>query len=87
MLIFVVKVMEEPMRRGVLLDLAFTNKEWLIGDVKVESSLRCNNHEIVEFRVLCGRSKAISRIATQTSGESTLTSWRTSLDVSHGLEC
>ena len=44
------QAMEEPMRRGVLLDLVLTNKEGLVGDVKAGSSLGCSDHEIVEFR-------------------------------------
>ena len=43
------------MRRGVLLDLVLTNKEGLVGNVKVGVSLGCSNHEIVEFRILCER--------------------------------
>ncbi|GAB0208892.1 hypothetical protein GRJ2_003354900 [Grus japonensis] len=50
------------MRRGVLLDLVLTNKEGLVGDVKVEGSLGCRDHEMVEFRILRGRSRAVSRI-------------------------
>ena len=30
----------------------------------VEGSLGCSSHKMVEFKILCGRSKAISRIAT-----------------------
>ncbi|GAB0175730.1 hypothetical protein GRJ2_000038200 [Grus japonensis] len=61
---FFTQVVEEPMRRGVLLDLVLTNKEGLVGDVKVGSSLGCSDHEMVEFRILRGRSRAISRITT-----------------------
>jgi len=32
--------------------------------VKVESSSGCSNHEMVEFKILCRRSKAISRVAS-----------------------
>jgi len=32
--------------------------------VKNGGSLGCSDHDVVEFRKLCGRSKAISRIAT-----------------------
>ncbi|TRZ09732.1 hypothetical protein HGM15179_017378 [Zosterops borbonicus] len=50
------KVMKEPMRNGVLLDLILTNKEGLVGDVKVGSSLGYSDHEIVEFSILLWRS-------------------------------
>ena len=52
------------MRRGVLLNFDLTKKEWLTGEVKNGGSLGCSDHDVVEFRILCGRSKAISRIAT-----------------------
>jgi len=58
---FLMQVVEEPTRRGVLLDLALTNKG-LVEDVKVGGSLGCSDHEMVEFKMLRGRSKAISRI-------------------------
>ncbi|GAB0208404.1 hypothetical protein GRJ2_003306100 [Grus japonensis] len=61
---FLTQVVEEPMRRGVLLDLVLTNKEGLVGDVKVGGSLGCSDHEMVEFRILHGRSRAVSRITT-----------------------
>ncbi|GAB0204057.1 hypothetical protein GRJ2_002871300 [Grus japonensis] len=61
---FLTQVVEEPTRRGVLLDLVLTNKEGLVGDVKLGGSLGCSDHEMVEFRILRGRSRAISRITT-----------------------
>ncbi|GAB0209097.1 hypothetical protein GRJ2_003375400 [Grus japonensis] len=61
---FLTQVVEEPTRRGVLLDLVLTNKEGLVGDVKVGGSLGCSDHEMVEFRILRGRSRTMSRITT-----------------------
>ncbi|GAB0209947.1 hypothetical protein GRJ2_003460400 [Grus japonensis] len=58
------EVVEEAMRRGVLLDLVLTNKEGLVGDVKVGGSLGCSDHEMVEFRILRGRSRTIIKITT-----------------------
>ncbi|GAB0207135.1 mitochondrial enolase superfamily member 1 [Grus japonensis] len=49
---FLIQLVEEPTRRGVLLDLVLTNKEGLVGDVKVGGSLGCSDHEMVEFRIL-----------------------------------
>ncbi|GAB0206830.1 hypothetical protein GRJ2_003148600 [Grus japonensis] len=60
---FLTQLVEEPMRREVLLDFVLTNKG-LAGDVKVEGSLGCRDHEMVEFRILRGRSRAVSRITT-----------------------
>jgi len=52
------------MRRGALLDLVLTNKEGLVEDVKVGGSLGSSDHEVVEFRIEHGGSRAISRIKT-----------------------
>jgi len=73
------------MRRGMLLDLVLTNKEGLVEDVKVRGSLGCSDHEMVEFRILHGASRAISRIPTLGFGELTLVSSRTYLDHRFGL--
>jgi len=48
----------------MLLDLVLTNKEGLVEDVKVEGSLSCSDHAMVNFTVLHGGSRAISRIKT-----------------------
>ncbi|GAB0209507.1 mitochondrial enolase superfamily member 1 [Grus japonensis] len=61
---FLTQLVEEPTRRGMLLDLVLTNKEGLVEDLKVGGSLGCSDHEMVEFRILRGRSRAISRITT-----------------------
>jgi len=58
------QVVEEPTSKGALLDLVLTNKEGLVEDVKAGGRLGCSDHEIVEFRILRGRSRAISRIKT-----------------------
>jgi len=58
------QVLEEPTRKGALLDLVLTNKEGLVEDVKVGSRLGCSDHEMVEFKILRGGSRAISRIKT-----------------------
>jgi len=58
------QVVEETTRKGSLLDLVLTNKEELVEDVKVGGRLSCSDHEMVEFRILLGGSRAISRIKT-----------------------
>ena len=58
------QVMEEPTRKGALLDLVLTNKEGLVEDVKVGGRLSCSDHEMVEFRVPRGGSRAIRKIKT-----------------------
>ncbi|PKU28685.1 dtw domain-containing protein 2 [Limosa lapponica baueri] len=49
---FLLQVVEEPMRRGVMLDLDLTNKEELVGNVSLKGSLGCSDHEMVEFKIL-----------------------------------
>jgi len=51
----------------VLLDLVLTNKKELVGNMKAEGSLGCSDHEIVWFRILHGKNKAISKIGLQES--------------------
>ena len=58
------QAVEEPTRKGALLDLVLTNKEGLVEDVKAGDRLSCSDHDIVEFRIPCGGSRAISRIKT-----------------------
>jgi len=61
---FLMQVVEEPTRQGALLDLVLTHKECLVEDVKVGGRLGCSDHEMVEFGILHGGSRAISRIKT-----------------------
>ncbi|PKU33700.1 glycerol kinase [Limosa lapponica baueri] len=56
-------VVEEPTRRGVLLDLVLTNKEGLVEGIKVGGSLGCSDHEKIEFRFV-GSMRKTSRTAT-----------------------
>src|SRR5699024_11282784 len=49
------------MWRDVLLDLVFSIEEGLVRDEKAGGRLGCSNHEVVAFKILCGRIKAISR--------------------------
>ncbi|GAB0187691.1 hypothetical protein GRJ2_001234400 [Grus japonensis] len=58
------QVTEEPMRGGAMLDLVLTNKEGLVGDVKLKGSLGCSDHEMVEFRILRAARRACSKLNT-----------------------
>ena len=51
------------MRRGIWLNLILTNKEGLIGDMKVKGSLVCPDHEM-ESMILRGGSRSKSKITT-----------------------
>jgi len=48
----------------VLLDLVLTKREGLVEDLKAGGNLGCSDHEMVEFRIVRGRSRAVSRIKT-----------------------
>ncbi|GAB0179184.1 hypothetical protein GRJ2_000383700 [Grus japonensis] len=61
---FLLQVIEEPTRRGAMLDLILTNKEGLVGDVKLKGSLGCSDHEMVEFRILRAARRAHSKLTT-----------------------
>lgn len=61
---FMTQVIGEPTRRGALLDLVLTNRDGLVGNMKVEGSLGCSDHEMLEFKILRGQSRAKSRTAT-----------------------
>ncbi|GAB0205636.1 hypothetical protein GRJ2_003029200 [Grus japonensis] len=59
---FLLQVIEEPTRRGAMLGLILTNKEDLVGDVKLKGSLGCSDHEMVEFRILRAARRALSKL-------------------------
>ncbi|GAB0176173.1 calcium-independent phospholipase A2-gamma [Grus japonensis] len=61
---FLLQVIEELMRRGAMLDLILTNKEGLVGDVKLKGSLGCSDHEMVEFRILRAARRVCSKLTT-----------------------
>ena len=48
----------------MLLDLILTNREGQVEDVRVGCGLGCSDHEMVEYRILCGRSRAMSWVTT-----------------------
>ncbi|GAB0207578.1 mitochondrial enolase superfamily member 1 [Grus japonensis] len=47
-----------------MLDLVLTNKEGLVGNVKLKGSLGCSDHEMVEFRILRAARRAHSKLTT-----------------------
>ncbi|GAB0202677.1 hypothetical protein GRJ2_002733300 [Grus japonensis] len=61
---FLLQVIEEPTRRGAMLDLILTNKEGLVGDVKLKGSLGCSDHEMVEFKILRAARRVHSKLTT-----------------------
>ena len=61
---FLLQVIEEPMRRGATLDLVLTNKQGLMGNVKLKGSLGCSDHEMVEFKILRAARRVHSKLTT-----------------------
>ena len=53
---FLTQLVSEPTRGGASLDLLFTNREGLVGDVVVRGCLGISDHEMREFLV-CGEVK------------------------------
>ncbi|GAB0204964.1 hypothetical protein GRJ2_002962000 [Grus japonensis] len=64
---FLLQVIEEPTRRGAMLDLVLTNKEGLVGDVKLKGSLGCSDHEMVEFKILRAARRVRSKLDFRTA--------------------
>jgi len=58
------QVLEQPTRRGAMLDLVLTNKEGLVGNVKVKGSLGCSDHKMVELRILRAARQVHRRLTT-----------------------
>ena len=48
---FLTQLVSEPTTGGASLDLLFTNRERLVGDVVVGGHLDLSDHEITEFSV------------------------------------
>ncbi|GAB0192596.1 hypothetical protein GRJ2_001724900 [Grus japonensis] len=56
------QVIEKPTRRGAMLDLVLTNKEGLVGNVKLKGSFDYSDHEMVEFKILRAVRRAHSKL-------------------------
>lgn len=50
------------MRSGVMLDFILTDKEGLLGHVKLKGSLGYSDYEIVEFKILRAARRAHSKL-------------------------
>ncbi|GAB0181417.1 hypothetical protein GRJ2_000607000 [Grus japonensis] len=47
-----------------MMDLVLTNKEGLVGNVKLKVSLGCSDHEMVEFKILRAARRAHTKLTT-----------------------
>ncbi|GAB0179267.1 hypothetical protein GRJ2_000392000 [Grus japonensis] len=83
---FLLQVIEEPTRRGAMLDLVPTNKEGLVGNVKLKGSLGCSDHEMVQFKILRQRGGRTASSLPWTSGEQSLASSGICLVEYHGTK-
>ncbi|GAB0199701.1 hypothetical protein GRJ2_002435500 [Grus japonensis] len=61
---FLLQVKEDSKRKGAMLDLVLTNKERLVGNVKLKGSFGCSDHETVEFKILRAVRRAHSKLTT-----------------------
>ena len=59
---FLLQVTEDPTRRGAMLDLVLTDKEGLVGNVRLKGSLGCSDREMMEFKVLRAARKVHSKL-------------------------
>ena len=60
---FLMQMIREPMRGAAPLDLLFTNREGLVGDVEVGGCLGQSDHDMVEFSILGGVRRGNSKTA------------------------
>jgi len=61
---FLLQVIEDCLRRGAMLDLVLTNKEGLVGNVKLKGSLGSNHHKMVEFDMVRAARRVHSKLTT-----------------------
>ena len=61
---FLMQMIREPTRGAAPLDLLFTNRESLVGDVEVGGCLGQSDYDMVEFSILGGVRRGNSKTAT-----------------------
>ena len=71
---FLTQLVREPTRGGTPLDLMFTNREGLMGDMEVRSCLGQSDHKMVEFSILGEVRRGPAKVLPWMSGEQTLNS-------------
>ncbi|RMB99816.1 hypothetical protein DUI87_23593 [Hirundo rustica rustica] len=61
---FLSQLVSKPTRGGTVLDLLFTNRDGLVGDVEVGGRLGHSDHEIIEFSIIGEIRRNINKIST-----------------------
>ncbi|PKU29972.1 hypothetical protein llap_19725 [Limosa lapponica baueri] len=61
---FLTQLVGKPTRGGASLDLLFTNREGLVGDVVVGGCLGLSDHELVKFSILSDVRRGVSKTST-----------------------
>ena len=61
---FLMQMIREPMRGAAPLDILFTHREGMVGDVEVGGCLGQSDHDTVEFSVRGGVRRGNSKTAT-----------------------
>jgi len=61
---FLMQMVSEPTRGAAPLDLLFTNRKGLVGDVEVGGCLGQSDHDMVELSILGGGTRGNSKTAT-----------------------
>ena len=69
---FLMQLLREPTRGAALLDLLFTDREGLVGDVEVRGCLGRSDHNMVEFSILAGVRRGNAKLLPWASGGQTL---------------
>lgn len=62
--IFLFQVVQEPTRRGAMLNLVLTNKKGLVTAGGVKGNLGCTDHKMVGFKILRASKSVCSKFAT-----------------------
>ena len=71
---FLFQVVQEPMRKGAMLDLVLNNKEGLMNSVKLKGRLGCSDKKWWSSRSLKHQRGCTTSLLFWTSGEQTLNS-------------
>lgn len=61
---FLFHVVQEPMRKGAMLDLTLTNKEGLVSNARLKGSLGCSDQEMVVVKILMVSKRMCNKLAT-----------------------